>query len=247
MLHYAPSPRLGLHPYLPERLGFRNVVKVVNRDLAQLLDKTDKYTLVTARSRTTLYREAHGVIRRGVPGNFIELGVHRGGSAAVLAHVLKGQPERHLHLFDRWGDLPEPTAEDGHRATEYAKDNIPEKLAYLRDDPPLPAAKRVIEELVGFPKDRVHYYPGWYDDTLQQYPGGPIAFASVDCDYYESVKPALAFIERFASPGAVIIIDDYGTWPGARRAVHEWLDAKPGRATIGVLRRMGNAVIRLAD
>jgi O-methyltransferase len=244
--YYPPSARLGFHPYLPERLGFRRVLRRTNGELADLLDKTDAYTLVTARSRTTLYREARGVIDRKVPGDFIELGVHRGGSAAVLAHVLKDQPDRKLHLFDRWGDLPETTEEDGYRAEQYRRDNIPEKLAYLRDDPPLPAAKRVIEKIVGFPKDRLFYYPGWYNETLGEYKGGPIALASVDCDYYESVKPALAFIEQHMSPGGVIIIDDYGTWPGARRAVHEWLDAKPGRASLHVLKRMGNAVLRVA-
>lgn len=240
---YPPSPLLAGHPYFPERLGYMRLLGLVRPDVAELLRKTKPYTLMSARNLTTLYREGQRILRAGVQGDFVEIGVHRGGSAGILASLIK-EESRHLHLFDRWGDLPEPTERDGARFDEYRKDRIADKLADLRDNPPLDAATQLIEELIGFPKERLHYYRGWYADTLAQYPDRPIAFASIDCDYFESVKLALDVIERHAAPAATIVADDYAGWPGARQAIDEWLAKTRHKARIHPL-PTGPAVIRL--
>ena len=195
-------------------------MKLVNPELARLLDLTDGYTLMSARNRTTLYRQARSVLERGTSGDFVEIGVHRGGSAAILAHLLKDHPGRTLHLFDCWGDLPEPTAKDGYRREQYARQNIPEKLAELKDDAPLKATEKVIEQ-VGY--GRAVYYQGWYEESFPTYSGGKIAFVSLDCDYYESVKLALSFIRANAAQGICIVNDDYDAWPGAKIATDEFV------------------------
>lgn len=221
-------PGIALHPYLPERLGFSRLVRLMDPALAAVLETTDRFTLAPRRNRVTLWREAKRVLRAGVDGDFVEIGVHRGGSAGMLAHVLRRE-DRTLHLFDRWGDLPEPTAEDGFRAEEYRKDRIPEKLAELNDRPPLPDAKQLLHTMLRFPIARTRYYEGWFSDTFPAYDGGPIAFASVDCDYYESVRDSLAFLTPLLAPGATIVLDDYSTWPGAKAAADEWLSRHAAR------------------
>jgi O-methyltransferase len=240
-----PAPSLAFHPYIPERLGYVQLLRLTNPALARLLVETKPYSLVNARNRTTLYREGRATLRRGVPGDFIEIGVHKGGTAAMLASLIKNDQGRHLHLFDRWGDLPEPTEEDGFRREEYRRDRIADKLKRLRDDPPLERTKHLIEEVLGFPSDRLRYYPGWYSETFEDYPGTPIAFASIDCDYYESVRDALQFVDRFASLGATIIADDYGSWPGAKTAVLDWINQTDREVRLYPL-RTGPAVLRLS-
>jgi len=234
------SPGIAFHPYLPERLGFSWLTSLVAPELYRLLQTTDGFTLAPRRNRVTLWREARRILKRGVPGDFVEIGVHRGGTAGVLAHLLKREP-RTLHLFDRWGDLPEPTAEDAFTADEYRKDRIPEKLADLVSGPPLPDTKQLLHDVLGFPIDRTRYYQGWFSETFPAYDGGKIAFASVDCDYYESVRDALDFLAPLLSSGATIVLDDYGTWPGARAAADEWLG--PRKADLYVM-PTGPAVIR---
>jgi hypothetical protein len=243
---YPPDPLLAGHPYFPERLGYLRLLQFVRPHAARLIRTAKPYTLMSSRNLTTLLREGTRTLRRGVEGDFVEIGVHRGGSASVLAQLIKQDPGRHLHLFDRWGDLPEPTERDGDKFDEYRKDRIPDKLADLRDNPPLAATKQLIEGAIGFPVERLHYYAGWYSDTLAEYAGGPIAFASLDCDYYESVKLAFDFVERHAAQRATIVADDYGSWPGARAAINEWLAETPRKARIYPL-RTGPAVIRLED
>jgi len=233
-------PGIAFHPYLPERLGFSRLVKLISPELTKLLRTTDEFTLVPRRNRVTLWREARRVLKRGIPGDFVEIGVHRGGTAGILASVLRNHPGRTLHLFDRWGDLPDPVAQDGIKAAEYRKDQIADKLAELVERPPLPDAKVLLHERLGFPTSRTRYWEGWYSDTFPAYDGGSIAFASVDCDYYESVRDSLAFLTPLLSPGATIVIDDYGTWPGARAAADEWAN---GRRLYAL--PTGPAVIRL--
>jgi len=234
-------PGIAFHPYLPERLGFSRLVKLMSPKLDRVLRTTDRYTLAPRRNRVTLWREAGRILDRGVPGDFIEIGVHRGGTAGVLAHLLKGTG-RTLHLFDRWGDLPEPTAKDGFRAEEYRRDRIPDKLADLRDRPPLPDAKQLIHRHLNFPESQTRYWEGWYSDTFPAYDGDGVAFASVDCDYYESVRDSLAFLAPLLALGATIVLDDYSTWPGAKAAADDWLSGRDARL---YLMPTGPAVIRL--
>jgi O-methyltransferase len=243
---YPPAPLLAGHPYFPERLGYMPLLRLMRPDLARLLRTTKPYTLMIPRNLTTLYREGRRTLRAGVEGDFVEIGVHRGGSAGVLAGLITDRGERHLHLFDRWGDLPEPTGRDGVKLQEYRKDRIGDKLATLRDDPPLGRTRHLLEELLNFPPERLHYYPGWYSETFAAYAGGSIAFASIDCDYYESVRDSLEFIERFASPSATIVADDYGSWPGTKDAVDEWIGKTSRKVRIYPL-RTGPAVLRLID
>jgi len=241
---YPPAPLLAGHPYFPARLGYMRLLGLLRPDIARVLRTAEPFTLMGVRNLTTLYREGQRILRLGVEGDFIEIGVHRGGSAAVLASQILEWTNRHLHLFDRWGDLPEPTVRDGNRYDEYRKDRIGDKLADLRDNPPLGAAKHLIEETIGFPAERLHYYPGWYSETLPEYSGQSIAFASLDCDYYESMKLALEFVDRHAARSATIVADDYGTWPGAKAAVDEWLATTRRKLRFHPL-RTGPAVLRL--
>lgn len=234
-----PSLHYGLHPLLPARLGFRRLLKITNPRLSSALKATDAFTLVPARSRVTVERAAQEVLDRRVPGDFVEFGVHRGGTAAMLAMLLKPELGRTLHLFDRWGDLPDPTDEDGPQKTRYARSNIPEKLADLTDCPPLESVREIMAR-INFP--RVRYYQGWYDETLPAYEGRQIAFAFVDCDYFNSVKQVLEFIKHHASPGATILIDDYGgDWVGVKRATDEFCASR--QLAVEVI--LGQALVKL--
>jgi len=213
------SLRYGLHPILPARLGFRRLLRQSNPRLAAILDKTDDFTLVPARARVTLARVVQKVLDADIPGDFAEFGVHRGGTAAVTASLLPAIP-RTLHLFDRWGDLPEPSDEDGQQKQRYARANIPEKLQSLVDQPPLATARKLIDETWS---GQAIYYQGWYEETLPTYDGAPIAFAFVDCDYYKSVRLVLDFVKEKAAAGAILLVDDYGDeWPGAKQATDEF-------------------------
>ena len=52
-----------------------------------------------------------------------------------------------------------------------------------------------------------------------------LSLIHIDCDWYESVKSVLAYLEDNIQPGAIIQVDDYSNWQGSRMAIEEaeWL------------------------
>ena len=73
--------------------------------------------------------------------------------------------------------------------------------------------------------ENIHFVKGLYQDTLVI--TEPVAFAHVDCDWYDSVTLCISRIADFVSPDGVIVFDDYHSFEGCRRAVDSWLAADP--------------------
>jgi predicted O-methyltransferase YrrM len=82
---------------------------------------------------------------------------------------------------------------------------------------------------------------GSFDETLPGY-AGTIALLHVDADLYESYRVTLSELWPRLAIGGVVAFDEYddsAAWPGARRAVDEFLQSlPPGSAE---LRRDGAA------
>jgi O-methyltransferase len=196
-------------------------VSVSDPPVGRALRISSRESLQPARQRATLYRIARA-LPAAVAGDVVEAGTHRGGTAVVLALALADQPARRLHLFDRWGDLPDPTPADGEHFVSYARANIPEKLAELQRSDPLGACTRLLHERAGIDPGRVVYHPGWFKDMFPRYSGQPVVLAHLDTDYYESTREALEFVHRQAAQRCIVVVDDYREWEGARRAVDEF-------------------------
>ena len=71
------------------------------------------YSLVGASGLEHTDEWASELIDSGVPGAFVECGVARGGSAALIAQIAQSdQPPRHCWFFDSYEGLPDPTEKD---------------------------------------------------------------------------------------------------------------------------------------
>jgi O-methyltransferase len=69
-----------------------------------------------------------------------------------------------------------------------------------------------------------HIYKGWFQDTLKTARfGHGIAILRMDADWYESTMQILVNLFDSVNRGGVILIDDYFTWDGCARAVHDYL------------------------
>lgn len=142
-------------------------------------------------------------------GCIVQCGVWRGGSAALLAWALG----RELWLFDRFVGIPEPGPEDG--ATARAKWHEDWCRASLVD------VGQALAEL-GIPPDRVRILGGDFAETLHRVETGPVAVLHLDCDWYESTQACLRRFLPDMAPGGLVIVDDYGRWPGCKAAVDQW-------------------------
>ena len=62
------------------------------------------------------------------------------------------------------------------------------------------------------------------EDTIPQTIPDQIALLRLDTDWYESTKHELIHLYPLLAPGGVLILDDYGYWAGARKAVDEFFE-----------------------
>jgi hypothetical protein len=65
---------------------------------------------------------------------------------------------------------------------------------------------------------------GWFSDTLPLFvPPAPIALLRLDADWYDSTTTCLECLYSHVAPGGIVILDDYYTWDGCARALHDFL------------------------
>ncbi len=190
-----------------------------------LLDKTGSFTIVDRRRRVNLLRLARNLNRDAVPGVFVECGVFRGGTAALLGQVRgDGDPGRDVWLFDSFEGLPQPAPLDGARAAFVAGNRAEGRLESIGVNVgSLEEVQHLLLDRFEIPVQRLHFVKGWFQDTLSQYQGGPIALLHIDADWYESIKVCLQHLWPSVAVGGYVVIDDYGHFKGARAAVDEFL------------------------
>jgi hypothetical protein len=79
----------------------------------------------------------------------------------------------------------------------------------------------------------VRFVKGWYQDTLSGFvPPAPIVVLRLDADWYESTRQCLQALYPHVARGGLILIDDYYSWDGCARAVHEYLAQRDAQERI---------------
>lgn len=177
------------------------------------------YTLLGYLKLFSLYEIASSLEREKIDGSFVECGVMNGGSAGIIASVVKHNKNRHIWLFDSWEGQPEPTEYDVSSG-EQAK-----KGMFLGSEEKV---KELIFGKLGLNNNRVHLIKGWFNDTVpsQEKKIGKIALLHIDCDWYKSVKFCLEKLYNNIVKDGIIIIDDYGYWEGCKKAVDEFIEKR---------------------
>jgi len=161
----------------------------------------------------------------GRPLQIAEFGVGRGGSAVVLAW-LANRYGGTLTLYDMFGRIPSPGEKDGEQAQKRYKFIIEnESGEYYGNISNL--LETVKHELSGVcDLAQVQFVQGKYEDTLPlQQQARAFDFVHIDCDWYESSKTVLAYLQNNLNRGAMLQVDDYSNWQGSQLATDEteWL------------------------
>lgn len=183
-------------------------------DFVWVVRQVRENTMVVPSSLAALYRLVREIDRRGIEGDLVECGTWNGGSGAVIAHAarLNGGKARHLWLFDSFRGLPPTTEEDGRIAQAHVGTLVAD-----------PGRVREVLGRVGTPDQQVHIVPGWFRETLPSASIERIALIHIDADWYDSVKLCLEHFYDRISPNGVVVLNDYGAWQGAKRAVDEFI------------------------
>ena len=206
------------------------VVKGVDERTARTIDAVRPYTMTSDLRVAALCDAVRYVVDSRIPGDIVECGVWKGGSMMAAARTLieSGDRARHLHLFDTFEGMTPPTDDDvaitGESASELmARSDIArEDAESVWCRAPLDVVRQAMAS-VGYDGSKIHYIQGRVEDTIPAHAPERIALLRLDTDWYESTRHEMIHLFPRLCVGGVLILDDYGHWLGARRAVDEYL------------------------
>lgn len=240
--------RLGLSPErIANRLGFqiaRHRISFTPKDL-ELMEKVRPFTGCSLERIVNVADSVKYVVSNRLPGAFVECGVFRGGSvmAALFALQERGDLTRDFYLYDTFEGMSEPTKADlsfdGLDAQTMMAD--PNHSVWCRSG--IDEVRRNVLT-TGYPKERIRLVKGKVEDTIPGNVPEQIAYLRLDTDWYESTRHELVHLYPRLCPHGVLIIDDYGHWQGARKAVDEYFESQPIRPLLSRLDYTGRVTIK---
>jgi len=201
----------------------------VDPKVLAIFARVKPFTMTSPERIIALCEAVRYVDKHKIAGAFVECGVWRGGSslAAALMFAGLGDGSREFYLFDTFEGMSAPTEFD-----KRARDAAPAASLLATSDRDekiwcVSSLEEVRANLsnAGCPMERTHLVEGRVEDTIPGAAPAEIAILRLDTDWYESTRHELEHLYARLAVGGVLIIDDYGAWEGARRAVDEFIDA----------------------
>jgi O-methyltransferase len=197
-------------------------------------------TMLSAKRLFNAYDVTATVERERLPGSIAECGVWSGGGVGLmaLASLRAGASHRRFHLFDSFEGLPAPSIEDEDILQRFRMSNPGVELNDRRNGSLEPigacvgadadAVRKFLTRQLGIPSSQLVFHVGWFQDTIPAVRDslGPLAVLRVDGDWYDSTRVCLDNLYDAVVETGFVIIDDYGTFSGCRRAVDELLERK---------------------
>jgi hypothetical protein len=197
----------------------------VDRRTLEIIAGTMPYTMTSRERVLAAISAARYIAAARLPGAVIECGVWKGGSVMAILRALldAGDATREVYLFDTFEGMTRPTDADrdvsGVGADERLQRGRSTDTIWARAAP-----EEVTQNVLstGYPNGRVHLVKGRVEDTIPEHAPEQIALLRLDTDWYESTLHELRHLYPRLVRGGVLIIDDYGHWQGARKAVDEY-------------------------
>jgi len=188
----------------------------------KILNKAKNFTMTSQERQIGLLRAVEYIVQNNIDGDIVECGVWKGGSMMIIAlKLLELNINKNLYLFDTFEGMTNPSEVDndfyGKNAISHYENANTENWCYSA----LEEVKRNLET-TKYPANSIFFIKGDVKETLPVNNIGKISLLRLDTDWYESTKYELEFLFPKLVNGGVIIIDDFGHWQGAKKAVTEY-------------------------
>jgi hypothetical protein len=235
---------------LVRRLGF-DIVRYpeVSAQDQSILGQVNAFTMTSLERQLALIDATRYLVRRQVPGCFVECGVWRGGSsmAAALALAQEEDTGRDLYLYDTFEGMSPPTDADKTTDGTLAKTHLDraKKGTGVWCEAGIDDVRANLAA-TNYPAERIHLVKGPVEQTIPaQLPSAHIALLRLDTDWYESTKHEMIHLFPLLSEGGILLIDDYGHWQGARKAIDEYLAGQPKHYLLQRIDYTGRLLLKL--
>ncbi len=175
-------------------LGFLEDQRFMNAFNSNVRNEQEQSLIL--RLNTLIWAAQHAL---SVEGDFVECGVYRGFSSAVIADYLEfGNLDKTLYLYDTFEGIPSEHDSENHEATEYAARGIYEG---------------VVQRFSKY--DNVRIVKGIVPDTFADAAPEKVALLHLNLNSSKAQTAALEVLFDRITPGGVIVFDDYG-WAACR-------------------------------
>lgn len=215
--------------------AYRNNDPVEAREVDyEIFYQVQPFTMTGRKRILSLIAAVRHVVENEIPGDFVECGVWRGGSAMAIALTLLdlGVTDRKILLFDTFEGMTPPENVDVKIDSGMASDTFATEGEIDGHSKWLFAGLNEVRsamESTLYPEEMIEYRVGDVAATLLGELPDSISLLRLDTDWYASTKIELEVLFPRLSFGGICIIDDYGHWLGSRRAVDEYFHAHSPR------------------
>jgi hypothetical protein len=196
----------------------------IEKEFLSLYRICEPYTQTSIERLYSLYKSCLYVIENNIEGDLVECGVWRGGSSMMMAltFLSRGVSDRKIHLYDTFEGMSDPSSHDIAIDGELAENKLlKEDKAQVDSIWCYASFEEVAKnmESTGYPSENVIMIKGKVEDSLSLYYPEKIALLRLDTDWYESTKVELERLYPLLASKGPLIIDDFGHWEGAKKAV----------------------------
>ena len=201
----------------------------MEKEFLDIWNNVNLYTMTSIERGYALFKTVEYIVKNKIPGDFVECGVWKGGSCMIMAMALElfEDTNRKIYLYDTYEGMPKPTEEDviswnGRSVLEkWEEDKSGKKDNFGSWAVGLEEVKANISNC-NYPEDNFIFVPGDVSETLKEIKPDKIALLRLDTDWYASTVLELEILYPVLVERGALIIDDYGHFDGARKAVDEY-------------------------
>jgi len=200
----------------------------INRADREIIKICSSYTMTSVERQVALINSVEYVSRNNIAGGFVECGVWKGGSSLAAALKFSELGDyRDIFMFDTFEGMTSPTAADidinGKKADALLSMEEKSDDGSIWCNSDLETAKKTMRLAENYPEKNIIFIKGKVEDTLKDNIPPSISILRLDTDWYESTKYEMEYLFPRLAIGGILILDDYGHWCGAKKAVNEYL------------------------
>ncbi|WP_336514100.1 TylF/MycF/NovP-related O-methyltransferase [Pollutibacter soli] len=216
----------------------------------EIFNQCRPFTMTSPERLFSLYQSVKYLEENNIQGDFVECGVWKGGSCMLMALTLLKfkNTSRKIFLYDTFEGMSAPTsndtvAGDGRLASELLSSSD-------KNDPNSVWCYSTLDEVraniskIGYPSSNLKLIKGKVEDTIPGEIPASIALLRLDTDWYESTYHELTHLYDLLVKNGVLIIDDFGFWEGAKKAVLQFFNERNLRPIINRIDDTGRIIIK---
>jgi O-methyltransferase len=227
--------------YLLQQIGYK-IIKDDNLEISipveasnnekELINLVKEYSMTDYKNLYLSTQALKYIAEKKIEGDIVECGVWKGGHLIIFKSLCeKYNLDKKIFAYDTFDGMTESSINDFNHNGENAIDLMKKTFASENNGDniwcyaSLDLVKKNITNVLGN-TNNINFIKGDVIKTLQDKKNLPkkISILRLDTDFYESTKIELLTLFPLLEEEGILIIDDYGHWNGAKKAVDEFFE-----------------------